>query len=187
MNVAESTNFASRRWFTSNIGSKAKRCICRPHSVDINVSLLETLYLRSEIENDRDTSDFHSTDGIVTISRRYRCICNVNSIFKIDDNTRPSFCCVKCSLWGHIDCYDVDDQGSCYMCAGIDAETDMEQDGENTMIDNNSASLVSPKNKQSNKKKRNSPQVGSIQVRRNIVRLFLWVFSIISHGFISSI
>jgi hypothetical protein len=104
LNVAESTNFATTRWF--DIGSRAKRCICRPHSVNIDVSLLETLYLRTERMAGRDVSCFHSNDDMTTISRRYRCVCGMNDIFKVVTDTPPSVYCGKCSLWGHTLCYN---------------------------------------------------------------------------------
>lgn len=104
LNVAESTNFATTRWF--DIGSRAKRCICRPHSVNIDVPLLETFYLRNERMAGRDISSFHSNDNMTTVSRRYRCVCGMNDIFKVDADTPPSVYCGKCSLWGHTLCYN---------------------------------------------------------------------------------
>lgn len=44
-NIAEATNFATQRWL--ELGRKATRCVCRPHSVYINIDELETLYRRS--------------------------------------------------------------------------------------------------------------------------------------------
>lgn len=46
-NVAEATNFATPRWL--ELGRKAKRCVCRPHSVFINMDELETIYRRKVI------------------------------------------------------------------------------------------------------------------------------------------
>jgi len=43
-NIAEATNFATPRWL--ELGRNATRCICRPHSVFINMDELETLYRR---------------------------------------------------------------------------------------------------------------------------------------------
>jgi hypothetical protein len=129
LNIAESTNFATTRWF--DIGSRAKRCICRPHSVNIDVSLLETLYLRIERMAGRNVSSFHSNDNMTTISRRYRCICGMNDIFKVEIDTPPSIHCEKCSLWGHTLCYNNQDQPEegyeynthiCYVCSRIESE-----------------------------------------------------------------
>ncbi len=50
-NIAEAVNFAFRRWI--EIGRKAKRCLCQPHSVNIDVNHLETLYLRKRLEYQR--------------------------------------------------------------------------------------------------------------------------------------
>eukprot|EP01032_Pedospumella_encystans_P010296 gene10296-12047_t len=44
-NIAEATNFATPRWL--ELGRKATRCVCRPHSVYINIDELETLYRRN--------------------------------------------------------------------------------------------------------------------------------------------
>eukprot|EP01032_Pedospumella_encystans_P011115 gene11115-12952_t len=44
-NLAEATNFATPRWL--ELGRKATRCVCRPHSVYINIDELETLYRRN--------------------------------------------------------------------------------------------------------------------------------------------
>lgn len=44
-NIAEATNFATPRWLT-DLARKAKRCVCRPHSVYINIDELETIYRR---------------------------------------------------------------------------------------------------------------------------------------------
>ena len=113
LNVAESTNFATTRWF--HIGKRAKRCICRPHSVNINVSRLETIYLRNELQENRDVSTFHSnndsgeddeeSDESDTVTRRYRCICATDGIVEVTCQTPPSVRCSACSLWGHAACY----------------------------------------------------------------------------------
>jgi jumonji domain-containing protein 2 len=41
-NLAEATNFATPSWLP--LGRKARRCVCRPHSVHIDVAELEVLY-----------------------------------------------------------------------------------------------------------------------------------------------
>jgi jumonji domain-containing protein 2 len=41
-NLAEATNFATPSWLP--LGRKTRRCVCRPHSVHIDVSELEVLY-----------------------------------------------------------------------------------------------------------------------------------------------
>lgn len=44
-NIAEATNFATPRWL--ELGRRATRCVCRPHSVYINIDELDTLYRRN--------------------------------------------------------------------------------------------------------------------------------------------
>ena len=134
LNVAESTNFATTRWF--DIGKRAKRCICRPHSVSINVSRLETMFLRTEKLRGRDLSIFHRNSddddseedynvrsGYAEF-RRYRCICAADGIQKVDEKTPLSTCCSACSLWGHISCYDHVNLDSplCFMCVAIELD-----------------------------------------------------------------
>jgi JmjC domain, hydroxylase len=130
LNVAESTNFATPRWF--DIGSRAKRCICRPHSVNINVSRLETLYLRKEVKESRDVSHFHTNEDAGEESRRYRCVCATDGIFNVEEDSPPSKLCPLCSLWGHTACYDDEaeaDSGTvtdapfiCFMCTAIESD-----------------------------------------------------------------
>lgn len=128
LNVAESTNFATPRWF--DIGSTAKRCICRPHSVNINVSRLETLYLRKEVKELRDVSYFHTNENAGENSRRYRCVCAADGIFDVEEDSPPSKLCPLCSLWGHTACYDAETEtlreaGApfiCFMCAAIESD-----------------------------------------------------------------
>lgn len=134
LNVAESTNFATTRWF--DIGRRAKRCICRPYSVAINVSRLETLYLRNERLQGKDLSIFHrdiedddsENDGDIISndikSRRYRCICATDGIQDVNEDTPLSICCSACTLWGHINCYDHinPDNPLCFMCMAIESD-----------------------------------------------------------------
>lgn len=124
LNVAESTNFATPRWF--DIGSKAKRCICRPHSVNINVSRLETLYLRKEVKELRDVSQFHTNEDAGEESRRYRCVCATDGIFDVEEDSPPSKACPSCSLWGHTACYDAETEPGvpfiCFMCTAIESD-----------------------------------------------------------------
>jgi len=99
-NIAEATNFATPRWI--DIGRKAKRCVCRPHSVQIDVDMLETLYLRQLV----------SQKGSKKKSmKRMRCVCGKNSIFDGSTNSwdpHVSACnvfrCVACHLWCHRHC-----------------------------------------------------------------------------------
>ena len=135
LNVAESTNFATTRWF--DIGKRAKRCICRPHSVSINVSRLETMFLRTEKLRGSDLSVFHrnseddeseeddTVPGCCAEFRRYRCICAADGIQEVDENTPLSICCSACSLWGHINCYDHVNVATpiCFMCVAIDLDS----------------------------------------------------------------
>lgn len=55
-NIAEAVNFAFRRWV--DMGLKAKRCLCQPHTVNIDVNQLETLYLRKRLDYRRQDSFF---------------------------------------------------------------------------------------------------------------------------------
>lgn len=47
-NIAEATNFATRRWI--DIGRHAKPCLCRPQCVHIDVEQLETYILREKVK-----------------------------------------------------------------------------------------------------------------------------------------
>ena len=71
-NIAEATNFATPRWL--ELGRKATRCVCRPHSVYINIDELETLYRRNCLKakavkkegarkkfTSKPTASFHTT------------------------------------------------------------------------------------------------------------------------------
>lgn len=128
LNVAESTNFATPRWF--DIGNRAKRCICRPHSVNINVSRLETLYLRREVKECRDVSQFHTSEDAGDESRRYRCVCATDGIFDVDEDLPLSRVCTSCSLWGHSACYEAEAKTEaeteapfiCFMCTAIESD-----------------------------------------------------------------
>ncbi len=111
-NIAESCNFATPRWFP--IGGAAKRCVCRPHSVNINVLVLETAFLRRERQTRKDA-------GIVTQpSRRFRCSCGVNEVPAAPQEL--SFECSACGAWGHASCCADDGvERRCYICLDIDA------------------------------------------------------------------
>ena len=116
-NIAESTNFATPRWF--EIGRQAKRCVCRPHSVNINVLVLETTYLRKERQLRKD-------GGMATrpFRNRFRCSCGVNEVSALSPELH--FECCACGIWGHSLCFAGADTGSsferrCYICSDIDA------------------------------------------------------------------
>lgn len=97
-NIAEATNFATPKWIEQ--GRKAKRCVCRPFSVTIDMDLLETLFLRQVFVSTKRSRDFK-------LSKRMRCACNKNA--PLDDPAKPIdksliFCCAACHLYCHKQC-----------------------------------------------------------------------------------
>ena len=205
LNVAESTNFATKNWF--EIGKKAKRCICRPHSVQINVSRLETLFLRNEKLKNNDMSCYHSNKIIKNgsncdndendsddnsdesesdnsqnenedideiITRRYRCICSTDGIIEINEKTPISVCCSKCSLWGHLNCYnelEINLNSNliiCFMCTAIEEEVienTFENNGENR---NENTDTNDHENEKENKNDSNFDSFQKIKIKRDI-------------------
>lgn len=171
LNVAESTNFATPRWFS--IGNKAKRCICRPHSVSINVLRLETLYIRNELKDMRDVSHFHTNTDMCEDSRRYRCVCATDGIFNTDENSPPSVSCASCTLWGHCACYEAESPFICFMCKSIDADALTSPDtdlsiSDSTHLDNIGSSpikkMLAPSPPSGPMKKRKQAEQCSIEV-----------------------
>ena len=98
-NIAEATNFATPRWIEH--GRKAKRCVCRPFSVSIDMDLLETLFLRQVFTSEKSKHrDFK-------LAKRMRCACGKNP--PLDDPSKPVdtdliFCCTACHLYCHKEC-----------------------------------------------------------------------------------
>ena len=171
LNVAESTNFATPRWFS--IGTKAKRCICRPHSVSINVLRLETLYIRNELKDMRDVSHFHTNTDMCEDSRRYRCVCATDGIFNTDEKSPPSVSCASCTLWGHCACYEAEAPFICFMCKSIDADALTSPDtdtsiSDSTHLDNIGSSpikkMLAPSPPSGPMKKRKQAEQCSIEV-----------------------
>ena len=192
LNVAESSNFATPRWF--EIGVKAKRCICRPHSVDINVSRLETLHLRREVKSMRDVSHYHTNEDMDVGSRRYRCLCATDGIFDVDDDSPPSVSCSACTLWGHCACYDVETPFICFMCKAITAgalsalETGAAV--KNTVLCQSSSTIkkasVTSKNPKTSpgkiaKKRKTSSHAVQVENRWSQLCWFLWRDTLFTH------
>jgi len=97
-NIAEATNFATPRWIEH--GKRAKRCVCRPFSVSIDMDLLETLYLRQVFASKSKSRD-------VKTAKKMRCLCGKNP--PLDDPVKPVapeliFCCAACHLYCHKEC-----------------------------------------------------------------------------------
>jgi JmjC domain, hydroxylase len=91
-NIAESTNFATPRWF--EVALTSKRCVCRPYSVCINVDHLETLFLREATKINQNYD---------ALTKRTRCNCR-----KIDRKRRVGdeqvFACDGCKRLCHATC-----------------------------------------------------------------------------------
>lgn len=99
-NIAEATNFGTPTWLET--GRKAKRCVCRPHSVSIDIDLLQTLWLRQIFVSKKPDA--------ISFPKRMRCACGMNaplldgsgkSAATNDDST---FACCACYLWCHKRC-----------------------------------------------------------------------------------
>ena len=105
-NIAESTNFASWMWLNT-FAKKAKYCLCRPHTVRINIDMLETLFARQLI---RDGFSRYSIDGnihtdIDFISMRRRCFCKTYCrVATIIDPDSDNFSCRLCGASCHKIC-----------------------------------------------------------------------------------
>lgn len=107
-NIAESSNFALPHWL--EIGRKAKRCICRPGSVLIDIDHLETLYMRSLVAQVAAYSmsavpgddDSHSEiKERLQDAQRLRCKCGCS-------RARPAaelISCDGCSMLVHMHCF----------------------------------------------------------------------------------
>lgn len=83
-NIAEAVNFATEAWF--ELGRKAKKCLCRPFSVNIDVISLETKYLRQM-----------KASGGSTAWSYLRCLCDGRRDFVVTE-------CTTCGLTFHKDC-----------------------------------------------------------------------------------
>ena len=127
-NIAESTNFATPRWF--EIGRQAKRCVCRPGSVAINVLMLETMHLRSERERTAELGRKKKKKGSEASltqnnQRRFRCCCGQNETTNAAATTQNEvFECPACGVWGHNACQGRRKSEDCYVCEDIDALDD---------------------------------------------------------------
>lgn len=148
-NIAEATNFATRRWIS--MGKIAKVCGCRSDSVYLDVRLIETLYYRHKDEVDKDihpsikaAADMKGClrfsiendtdmDSDEEFSRpRWTCYCRQKKLSeKIDFSSEELkkeekiYQCIQCKTYCHIDCLEemipsVSEKSLCDICHEID-------------------------------------------------------------------
>jgi hypothetical protein len=150
-NIAEAINFATEAWIVK--GRKAKKCICRPFSVNIDITQLETLYLRHRLHLQSKSSEFNEQSRgdsyFSALEGRLRCLCN--------DETTSSTCsslttCALCGLKFHKQCiveqyaeifpdYGLDflEVPKCHVCDAIDDSTLSNSGRDRRMISSSNA------------------------------------------------
>jgi jumonji domain-containing protein 2 len=128
LNVAEATNFAFPQWLPH--GRNAKRCVCRPNAVTIDVDCLEAKYLRKLysyncINGESNINNIRSNLENVVDTQRIRCICNKieNSNVTIDDLVL----CKSCRLKYHKICVENATKQSnvCHICYALDNDIEI--------------------------------------------------------------
>lgn len=101
-NLAEAVNFATPKWFP--FGHDAKSCICRPHSVILNVDSLETLFYRQIIEEGTSRYLQKQKFDEVILNERFWCYCNEINDMKANKSLAEWYTCIKCLRTCHTAC-----------------------------------------------------------------------------------
>jgi len=123
LNIAEATNFAFPQWLPS--GRAAKRCVCRPNAVTIDVECLEAKYLRKTYSNCSINHESCNTQPLINLESvhdavRIRCICN-----KVETSSTSNdelVTCKSCRLKYHKICVEnaTKQYAVCHICYALD-------------------------------------------------------------------